>query len=599
MTITNHGNTNENNILLTLPAKFSISTGSGNNRNCSVVGSLISDNLQPNDSCDITITYDNNIATPQATNNIHIRYNYDDGKPSPSTTTTSVNYKVTQASAILAFAPSIYTFTDTILNNNIEKDQYQINLQNSGDDEATNLVFNFSGTGAVLFSHYNSDVGSECTTTLHDGASCDYGVQFGSAESTVAAGSKVATLNLAYTPYSGGTTRTTTATFNGQVATAQSAIFDLSITDTGFAGGNGRSSTPYAIQKDRTSSKITFIFTNTGNSAASNAWLDVATTSSGWSITNNCGTNHSKITVNKNSNCTVEAIPITTTTGSNNLVINWVGHWNDAANPNGVSSDLQQTIYSTVYAPASINITNTLQFKQNMLPGSKFNIIATLTGGYKEPSRSIKATTSKSEISFANNDCTVSSSTPTCTIEVSIMDSANYSNNNTINLTSSDISPNPNSISLNISNRRIIFASDGKWSGNLGGVNGANAKCQADSNNPDRLNSLWKAVLPDNVPYAKAKLEYFTKSGASVLNTNTTTNFAEIETLNNPIIEMDSKFGIIGIWTGNVSDNCNHWNSAEDNDYGLTGAANLITKRWMSDSTNACNNNHYLYCVQQ
>ena len=79
LTLTNSGNTVEDNLVLTLPANFTIS--SGNSNSCTVTQgtspATISDSLAASSgSCDVTVTYNNTTATAQNTGDISIAYNY-------------------------------------------------------------------------------------------------------------------------------------------------------------------------------------------------------------------------------------------------------------------------------------------------------------------------------------------------------------------------------------------------------------------------------------------------------------------------------------------------------------------------------------------
>lgn len=289
LTLTNSGNTTENNFVLTLPANFTISAGSSNSCTVTQASSpaTISDSLAATTgSCTVTVTYSNSTATPQAVGNISIAYNYNNGTAATSKTI-PVNYRVTQSSANLSLTPSTTQTYPSITSNNSDVSTIiTYTLTNSGDDPATNLAFNFAGTNPDLF---HVVTGGTCIeggslSNANGSNTCTINTQFGPAANG-SVGNKTATFTVAYTPYNGGATANTSViSLNGNVTAAPSASYSVAYSSTDFTSGTGTSTIPYQGYTN-TNYMITVTYTNNSAIAATGFTTSAFTASDGFSKT--------------------------------------------------------------------------------------------------------------------------------------------------------------------------------------------------------------------------------------------------------------------------------------------------------------------------
>ncbi|MDO8592633.1 MAG: dockerin type I domain-containing protein, partial [bacterium] len=159
-----------------------------------------------------------------------------------------------------------------------------------------------------------------------------------------------------------------------------------------------------------------------------------------------------------------------------------------------------------------------------------------------------------------------------------------------------------------------IFVTSTSYTGSLGGLAGADAKCQARAT-VGGLTGTWKALMSDNTTNAKDRLGtawdlladilgmplisrasiWDTTSGYNVL------NFYFYTT------ELGTKSGAsFGVWTGTDSSgnkttfNCQNWSSNYYLNYSTTGRIGDLDYKWINNQSNAvCNANYYLYCFEQ
>lgn len=463
LTLTNNGNTPENNFVLTLPAHFTIGAGSSNS--CTVTQgaspATISDSLAASTGCSVTVTYLNNTATAQATDNISIAYNYNNGTAAPNPATAAVNYKVTQSTANLSLTPNPVSFTN-ILNNGVDVNEQTITVTNSGDLATVIFAAYYSGSDSSLFNiSSDGNCGFGATPLAGGGGSCQFPAEFGTlADVGLAAGSKTASLDVIYLPYPASNLAIASTTVNGQLITAQSAnISQGTATPAGFAGGDGSSNNQYQIQQSTTPlPSISYIITNSGTVPASNFYL--SGTVSGYTVSG-CGTSGSPVTLaSGGGNCTVTfTLSSTAATGSQNLALSGITmHWVDEDSPTGQTQNMSGTQYVNVYAPASIAITTNPASGISVEPGGSFTITATLTGGYNVAAQTINAaltTGATSDTTFSNNDCALNSQNSyTCTITANVGASAAAATGNIITLSDTTATPaatpTPSTVSFDI-----------------------------------------------------------------------------------------------------------------------------------------------------
>lgn len=464
LTLTNTGNTIESGIILTLPANFSIS--SGTNNSCTVTQgtspATISNTLAASTgSCDVTVTYTNSTVTPQASSDISIAYNYNNGTAAPTPTTAAVNYKVDQSTAILTLMPNPVIFTN-VLNNNVESNSQTVTVTNSGDIAANNLAFSVTGTNSNLFSIIagGSCVSNGSLSNTTGSNTCTIYTQFGTIASSVGAGAKTASLDVGYTPYPSGTSVTASTLLNGQVVTAQSAnIAQGTAIGSGFAGGDGSSTNQFQIMQNAVAPSISYTITNSGAVPATDFYI--SGTANNWTIGGNCGTSVNKITLAAgNGSCNlIFTLNSTATTGSQDLNVSGMTmYWVDQDSPTGQNQNMSGTQYVNVYAPAAIAITTTPASNISVAPENSFSITANLSGGYAVAAQTIHAaltTGTTDDISFANNDCALNSQNSySCTIIVTAAVSASAATGNVVTLSNTTsnpaATPNPSTVTFAI-----------------------------------------------------------------------------------------------------------------------------------------------------
>jgi hypothetical protein len=160
-----------------------------------------------------------------------------------------------------------------------------------------------------------------------------------------------------------------------------------------------------------------------------------------------------------------------------------------------------------------------------------------------------------------------------------------------------------------------VFVTSGIYNGNLGGVSGADAKCNAlavDAN----LTGIYKAWISDSTTspassFVKHDGHYvMVDSGATVV----AENWADLTngTLDNAINIDEHGVGlgfdvIKPTWSATDiagsyvtgSGTCNGWRSPAAEDVGETGSAGLPSQLWTSGTQRDCNEFNRLYCFEQ
>jgi hypothetical protein len=172
-----------------------------------------------------------------------------------------------------------------------------------------------------------------------------------------------------------------------------------------------------------------------------------------------------------------------------------------------------------------------------------------------------------------------------------------------------------------ISSLGNIFVTSNTYNPNLGGLTGADAKCQAsaDSNN---LGGIWKAWLSDNTTSAASRLihstsPYYRMDGILVANNWTDLTDGNLAV---PIIRTELNtlaptnsliFGISSVMTDTNPDgsikmagqNCNNWTVASAGYAFYGGNANRSDSFWTYYFGGICDpaavGNHSLYCIKQ
>ncbi len=161
-----------------------------------------------------------------------------------------------------------------------------------------------------------------------------------------------------------------------------------------------------------------------------------------------------------------------------------------------------------------------------------------------------------------------------------------------------------------------IFLTDIGYTGNLGGVTGADTICRNDNANPNGPGTgNWKAMLvgagrqacvtayctttAENVDWVmRPNTPYRRPSGELIGTTNSGGVFVFDISLG--VSDMD-----VGVWTGIAGDwqsapaNCSNWSDGMNTSYGSFGFANGVNVGMLQYGDNDCSIAQRLYCVEQ
>ncbi|MCD6478004.1 MAG: hypothetical protein J7K87_03300 [Candidatus Aenigmarchaeota archaeon] len=161
---------------------------------------------------------------------------------------------------------------------------------------------------------------------------------------------------------------------------------------------------------------------------------------------------------------------------------------------------------------------------------------------------------------------------------------------------------------------RIIFVTSEVYNGSLGGLSGADAKCQELASNAG-LSGTFVALLSDSNTDARNRISncYLKNTHGDVISTDCDDLWdGSIENA----INYDENGNLIAngyyVWTGSnktgqyeENNSCRDWTSdkdgwttGDDEDFGHLGLSNENSFNWVDIISSGCNNKNRLYCVQ-
>ena len=160
---------------------------------------------------------------------------------------------------------------------------------------------------------------------------------------------------------------------------------------------------------------------------------------------------------------------------------------------------------------------------------------------------------------------------------------------------------------------KLVFVTTGAFDGNLGGLIGADEKCQEAADNAG-LDGDFQAWLSDSNDTPTSRFEtlalgpYFMLDGRIVAE-----NFADLldGNLRQPIeiTELGVQQSANEVWTGTVEDgtasvfNCTNWTSSSGAVFGLRGLVGEVDDDWTFRKAFGgkadCEGVRFLYCFQQ
>ena len=197
----------------------------------------------------------------------------------------------------------------------------------------------------------------------------------------------------------------------------------------------------------------------------------------------------------------------------------------------------------------------------------------------------------------------------TVTIQAKAYDSTGNFSTSTIKIyTSPTSTPMPSAPLLS----KRVFVTSSKYSGDLGGLSGADAKCQSKADKV-KLGGVWKAWLSDSSTSASSRLSHSENPYIRIDNQIVANNWADLtdgELRNGIGIDESGKLivtnSFTGAWTGTNSSgnimtpNCTDWTSRSTRLTGVRGGVGA-TYFWTVGAypTQECSNGFYLYCFEQ
>jgi hypothetical protein len=157
-----------------------------------------------------------------------------------------------------------------------------------------------------------------------------------------------------------------------------------------------------------------------------------------------------------------------------------------------------------------------------------------------------------------------------------------------------------------------VFLSSTRYDGNLGGLSGADAKCQGLAEEAN-LPGTYKAWLSDSTSSPSSRFLPSTGPYRLINGTTIAANFTDLTdgTLLAPIDVTETGGGVgssIGVWThtlsngnarGDAEGHCANWSSSAPGAVGNYGHATRLSLEWTDVSEAGCSNFFHLYCVQQ
>ncbi len=154
-----------------------------------------------------------------------------------------------------------------------------------------------------------------------------------------------------------------------------------------------------------------------------------------------------------------------------------------------------------------------------------------------------------------------------------------------------------------------VFVTNQTWNGDLGGLQGADNKCQQAAF--DRgLGGAWRAWVSTPTVWANSTIYHSTKTYRRLDGVIVADNWDDLTdgTLNNPINvnEFGDNISVIRqVWTGTnylgVARlyHCNNWTSVSSGVNGEVGNRDKIVSTWSNIGVNNCNDKNGLYCFEQ
>ncbi len=150
-----------------------------------------------------------------------------------------------------------------------------------------------------------------------------------------------------------------------------------------------------------------------------------------------------------------------------------------------------------------------------------------------------------------------------------------------------------------------IFVTAASYSGNLGGLAGADQKCNLAAQ-AETLGGGWKAWLSDSTTNAIDRIQDvgpWTLVGQTIIFKNKA-NLTTIPVHSVDITEQGKVVSSANVWTGTQSGGqgtngtCQGWTYSNSSYYGTAGSVLQISE-WTSSVASSCSEENHLYCIEQ
>ena len=220
---------------------------------------------------------------------------------------------------------------------------------------------------------------------------------------------------------------------------------------------------------------------------------------------------------------------------------------------------------------------------------------------------STSTTTESTTTTGASTTTTAESTTSTTELTTSTTQSTTSTTQSSTSTTETTTTTTQSTTSTTTTLANLIFVTSASYNGNLGGLAGADAACQALANDAE-LAGTYKAWLSDSTASAADRLSHSTRSYRLVDETLVASDWDDLtdETLSNPINETEFGEGPVedSVWTASQVDGLSYFFSCSDWTDGSEGSGTLgwsaaSNSSWTDDDLFGCAASLRLYCVQQ
>lgn len=534
---------------------------------------------------------------------------------------TSVSYGADQAGPQIAYNAIVQSAT-ALLSSPTLVDSGQINAFTGIEQGISSPSVSFSvqnvGAAAIngaitapTIAGFTFDM-SNCTN-LATNSSCTFTAVL---QSATAISGNLSSYSLSY---NGGLTAVLPNMVYSVVAPA-SPVFTSSVQVDNCQQGNGTSSV-CNINTGNYAPVVTITMLNTGSVEARNFTVNISALSnalatSGYNApTNNCN----NITLGIGLTCTIVITPISNTAITPSAVlydipsanITYSYNYGSSGQIAGSGSTTTMTIDTNVATPVL-----TIGAIADVSNESTTTATVSLSNWYDDtslpaaPVFSGSATTATGVTVSACSSWTTATNGGTCTATISTTSATAgaYDLIATIDAGASGaITSDPANVTVTAATSKLhIFVTSASYPGSLGGLTGADQKCQllanANGTVTKPLAASWKVLLNGNNATVAGTTYYDTSSSENLIATATGGNLVGTASITNAIKYDENGTAYSGqyVWTGYDGNSCSDWLDDTNFIFGGFGSTSDTSSQWFAYNNDApCSDTYHLYCVQQ